>query len=88
MTFDPFDRSGDSLVAPAKHAFAITPQASGDLPSATKALYVGTGGDLTLRALDSDQDVTLRNVASGSILPIRIRAVRDTSTAANLVGLA
>lgn len=88
MQFDPFAGSGDSLVAPAKHAFAITPQASADLPMATKALYVGGAGDLVVRLVDSDADVTLANVAAGTILPLRVRAIRDTSTATNIVGLA
>lgn len=88
MTFDPFANSGDSLVAPAKQAFAITPHSTDDLPMAAKAFYVGTAGDVVIRAMDSDADVTLVNVAAGSILPIRIRAVRSTSTASNIVGLA
>ena len=88
MQFDSFANSGDSLVAPAKQAFLILPDASADLPMAAKALYVGTGGDIVLRALGSDEDVVLVNVASGSILPIRVRAIRDTSTAANIIGLA
>lgn len=88
MQNDPFAGSGDSLVAPAKNVFAITPHATEDLPMATKALYVGTGGDLVLRAIDSSADVVLANVASGSVLPIRVRAIRDTSSAADIIGLA
>ncbi len=88
MQFDPFAGAGDSLVAPAKHVFAITPHATSDLPMAAKALYVGSSGDLVMRAVDSDEDVTLVNVAAGTILPIRVRAIRATSTAANFVGLA
>jgi len=87
MQFDSFAGSGDSLVAPAKHAFPITPQANSDLPMAAKALYVGGAGDVVLRAVDSQEDVTFFNVASGTILPVRIRAIRDTSSASNFVGL-
>ena len=50
--FDPFENAGDSLIAPAKTAFAITPDDNADLPSATKAVYVGGDGDLILRAVD------------------------------------
>ena len=88
MSFDPFASSGDSLVAPAKHLFSITPAAASDLPMAAKALYVGVGGDLVVRAVGSTEDVTLVNVQSGTILPIRVRAVRATTSAANIVGLA
>ena len=89
MRFDPFESSSDSLIAPAKSAFAIIPDDTADLPSATKAVYVGTGGDITARPVDSDIDVLFRNVVAGTILPVRIRAVRvGGTTAADLVGLA
>ncbi len=89
MPFDPFESSSDSLIAPAKAAFAIAPDDVADLPGATKAVYVGTGGDITARPVDGDSDVTFRNVVSGTILPVRLRAVRaGGTTAADLVGLA
>lgn len=89
MPFDPFEASTDSLIAPAKTAFAITPDDDNDLPAATKALYVGSGGDITLRPIGSADDVTLRNVVTGSVIAIRLRAVRVTgTTASELVGLA
>ncbi len=89
MPFDPFENSSDSLIAPAKSAFAIVPDDSADLPGATKAVYVGTGGDITARPVDGDIDVLFRNVVAGTILPVRLRAVRVVgTTAADLVGLA
>ena len=88
MSFDPFSSSTDSLIAPAQNAFAIIPHPSDDLPSFTKAIYVGSGGDVVLRAVGSDADVTFANVPSGTILPVRARALRDSSTATALVGLA
>ncbi|MEM6475490.1 MAG: hypothetical protein AAF687_04925 [Pseudomonadota bacterium] len=88
MPIDPFEHFSDSLAAPAKSAFAVTPDDSADLPVAVKALFIGTGGDLVLRAVDSDADVTLANLPDGSILPVRVRAIRATgSTATNIVGL-
>lgn len=88
MPNDPFARSGDSLVAPAKLCFTIVPDDNAGLPIATKAIYIGTGGNLVLRPVGSDTDVTLANVVAGTILPIRVSAVRTASTAADLVGLA
>ncbi|MFB0612088.1 spike base protein, RCAP_Rcc01079 family [Aurantiacibacter poecillastricola] len=88
MQFDPFATAGDSLTAPAKNAFPITLHVDQDLPMATKAVYIGTGGDLVIRAVDSEEDVILKNVPPGAILPIRVRAVRDSSTAADIIGLA
>lgn len=89
MPQDSFAHATDSLIAPARLAFAITPSDALDLDEVTKAIYVGTGGDIVLRAIDSDSDVILRNVVAGSVLAIRTAAVRATgTTAADLVGLA
>lgn len=89
MPFDPFAHSSDSLIAPAKTAFEIIPDNSAELPSATKAIYIGTGGDLNARPVDADSDVTFRNLVAGTVLAVRLSAVRaDGTSAADLVGLA
>lgn len=89
MFQDKFDTVADSLIAPAMDCFAINPDDSADISQATKAIYVGTGGDIVLRAIDSTSDVTFRNVIGGSILDVRVRAIRATgTTAADIVGLA
>ena len=55
----------------------------------TKAIYVGGQGDVTLRAIESDADVTFRNVPSGAILDVRTANIRATgTTATDIVGLA
>ena len=89
MTNDIYATVGDSLIAPARVAFSIVPNDTEALGVTAKALYVGTGGDVAIRAAGSSSDVVLRNVASGSLLPIRVSAVRIVgTTAANIVGLA
>ena len=88
MPNDLFGYVLDSLVAPARSCFAVTPSDTGELPLLPKALYIGGGGSLVVRAIDSDADVTFANVAAGTILDIRIIAVRATgTTATNLIGL-
>jgi len=88
MFEDPFENSANSLIAPASECFSITPNDAQDLTKATKAVYVGSGGDLVVRPLGSSSDVTFRNVISGSILDIRVRAIRETGTSAfDIVGL-
>nr|WP_298925250.1 hypothetical protein [uncultured Erythrobacter sp.] len=88
MPKDSFSSSADSLIAPARVAYSITPQDGVELSTSAKALYVGTGGDITFRAVGSETDVVLRNVVSGTILPIRIAAIQATgTTAADMVGL-
>jgi len=89
MFNDPFRQSVDSPLAPAESCFAIVPSDSEDLPRATKAIYIGGGGDLTLIPVRGDAAVTFRNLASGSILDVRVRAVQVSgTTATDLVGLA
>lgn len=89
MTFDPFDAASDSLTAPARRTFAITPDDQAELSVVSKAIYVGIGGDVVLRTVDSDTDVTFANVQNGTILDLRCLHVRATGTsAAGIVGLA
>lgn len=86
--FDRFDRNADTLSSPARDAFAIAPSDSVALPILPKAILVGAGGTITLRAIDSGTDVAIETVA-GQILPIRAEFVRATGTSAgSLVGLA
>jgi hypothetical protein len=89
MPLDTFGAVLDSLIAPARNCFSITPDDTAALSVVPKAIYIGTGGNLVIRAIDGTSDVTFANVASGTILDIRVAAVRSTGTsAANLVGLA
>jgi hypothetical protein len=89
MPFDNFDSALDSLIAPARNCFPITPNDTANLVSLPKALYIGSGGNLVIRAVDGTQDVTFANLASGTILDVRALIVRATgTTAGNLVGLA
>ena len=89
MPQDRYQNSADSLISPAQVCFAITPSDTADISQVTKAIYVGEGGDITLRAIDSSADVTFANVPTGSILDVRVKAIRATgTTAADIVGLA
>lgn len=88
MPFDPFANSGNSLTAPAADCFAITPDDANPLPRATKAVYIGTGGNLVVRLVESETDIAFVNVLSGTILDIRVAQVRQAgTTAADIVGL-
>jgi hypothetical protein len=89
MQKDPFHNSSGSLIAPSDDCFTIVPDDLLDIARATKAIYIGTGGDVTLRPLRSESDVVFRNLVSGSILDVRVGAVRATgTTASDIVGLA
>lgn len=73
---------------PARRAVAITPHATNALAFTTKAIFVGTAGNITCKVADSDTDVLFKNLANGQILDIRATHVRATgTTAADLVAL-
>lgn len=89
MPLDTFSGYTDSPMAPASRCFAIAPSDTAELAQVTKAIYVGTAGDVVLRSADSTQNVTFRNVPAGAILDVRVLAVKATgTTAADIVGLA
>lgn len=88
MPTDAFSGFADSLISPARGCFAITPSDSSDLAELTRAIYVGTGGNIVLTSARDNGPVTFRNVPSGSILDLRVRAIAATgTTASDIVGL-
>lgn len=85
MFFDKFRVFKTILDSPAESAFTITPS-DDDLETATRAVYVGTLGDLVVETISGDT-VTFANVPPGSILPIRCKKVKAATTAEDIVGL-
>lgn len=81
----PFDND------PATHVAAVTPSDANDLPNVSRALYVGTGGDVVLIGANASPQatgVTFKNVPAGAILPVKARKVLATgTTASNIVAL-
>ena len=85
---DRFKNSSDSVSDPARSLAAIDATSSAILDSTPKAIFIGTGGDVSLRAIDDDTAVTLRNVPAGTILPIRAAQLDPAlTTARDIVGL-
>lgn len=89
MNYDAFQNNSQSAITPSENCFAINPDDNNELPFLTKAIYIGSGGDLVMLIGKSQTPVTFRNVLAGSVLDVRVRAVKSTgTTAADLVGLA
>ncbi|HMP57159.1 MAG TPA: hypothetical protein PKD92_11375, partial [Novosphingobium sp.] len=82
MPVDSFASFVDSPMAPAASCFAVTPSDTQDLPQVTKAIYVGTGGDVVLLPVRATAPVTFRNVPAGAVLDVRVRAIRTSGTTA------
>jgi hypothetical protein len=73
--------------APSAHGFSVTLSDSVDFAEPTRALYVGSGGDISVVML-SGAVLTLANVMSGALLPVRVKRVNAAgTTAAQIVGL-
>lgn len=74
---------------PADHAYSITPSSSTDLPYFTRAIYIGSDGDLdvTLVSETGNTSISFTGLVAGTLLPIRVRRVWETSTAGNLIGM-
>ena len=69
---DRFDTQTDSLSQPARDAFAITPHVSNEIDPLPKAIFVGTGGNITLRTVDAAADVASSlSTAKASMVPSR-----------------
>lgn len=89
MAYDAFKQLSVSSMTPAENCFSVTPDDNQELPYLTKAIYIGSGGDLVLLVGNSETPVTFRNTVPGSVLDVRVRAVMSTgTTAGDLVGLA
>lgn len=86
MAKDWFEPSDHNLSAPARRAFAITPDNTNEIDPLPKAVRFNTAGTVALRAVDSAADVSL-TVAAGEVLALRVSHIRATgTTATGIVG--
>ena len=73
--------------APAEGAVAVTPSDSTDLTYMARALYIGGAGNVNVDVADGTT-VVFAGLSAGTILPVRVKRVRSTSTTAtNIVAL-
>lgn len=83
---DPFEGLTDTASSPSARPYAIVPHNTNALPIVPKGIYVGTGGDVVLRGVKGEADVTYKNLADGSYIAVRALYVRATgTTATNLI---
>jgi len=77
----------DSAVMPSRAPFPIVPSDATEIAVLPKRIFVGTGGNITLRGADGAADVVYKNVANGVYLNVRPRFIRATgTTASDIVG--
>lgn len=80
---DDFSTYSDTVTAPSRQPFVITPHNVSALAEIPKRLFIGTGGDVTLRGVDATVDVVYKNVGDGAYLNVRPQFVRATGTTAS-----
>lgn len=77
---DNFSSYIDTVDAPARRVFLITPSDTAELAIVPKAIRADSIGVIVFRTIDSTVDVTM-NVSAGETLPYRVQYVRAATTA-------
>lgn len=72
---------------PAERAVPVTPSDTTDLAYYSRALYIGSSGDVTV-IMQGGQTVTFTGMVAGQIYPLRVGRVKAAgTTAAAIVAL-
>ncbi|MGT2507921.1 spike base protein, RCAP_Rcc01079 family [Cupriavidus basilensis] len=88
MPADNYARHSVELHSPSADFFVIAPSDGVDLAQVTRAIRVGTGGDVVVVPARGGGPVTFKNCAAGEVLSIRAsRVYASGTTATDLVGL-
>lgn len=75
----------DGLTAPAENAVAVTPHNSTDLTKATRALWIGGAGNISVEMVGGQSAVVFSGIAAGTWMPLRVTRVNSTSTTATSI---
>lgn len=87
MPTDHHQHQMEGLTSPYNDAAAVTPSDSTDLANTTRAIYVGSQGNLTVRMAGSGNDV-LFTLDKHEMLPLRVvRVLATGTTCTNIVAL-
>ena len=81
---DVFKDHANSLTAPARRAVSVAPSDAEPLVQVTRAIYVGTAGDLAVEMADGD-NVVFVGLSGGTLLPVRAARILATGTSAGAV---
>lgn len=87
MTTDTFPGAGTNNIDTARKCYAIAKSDTVELPFIPRGVYVGTAGHISAVLVDDSAVVVFKNVAAGTVLPIRPKLIMAATTAADLVAL-
>jgi len=80
---DRYAGMGDDLLSSASYAAAVTPSDIEQLPYASKRLWIGGAGNVTVITVGG-QTVEYAGVPAGTYLPVRVVQVMATGTTADI----
>lgn len=66
----------------ARNGAVVTPNDSTDLAQVTRAVYVGTGGDLEVTMAGTGTAIVIPDVPAGAFLPICVARILSSNTTA------
>ena len=81
---DIFSRKRALTADPASNAVLVTPSDSTDLTYVSRAVYVGTTGNMKVTMQDSGT-VLFTGIPAGTTLPIRVTRIWSTTTTASTI---
>ena len=81
---DNFSRQQTLTSDPATNAVLVSPNDSTDLVAVTRAVYVGTTGNMKVTMQDSGT-VLFTGIPAGTTLPIRVSRIWSTTTTASTI---
>lgn len=69
----------------AEYAAAVTPSDATPLTQATRGLWIGGAGNVSVKMAGDNETVLFSGIAAGTLLPIRVRQVLNAGTTATLI---
>ena len=82
------NRAQETMESPARNYFAVTPHDTTKFTFETRGLFIGVGGDVAVLGFGDSTAVVFKNVASGTMMPLRaVRVDSTNTTATDIVGV-
>lgn len=81
---DRFQARSEDQTGAIRRGAAIVPNDAADLAAETRAIYVGSAGDVAVVLISGDV-LTFAGVPAGTLLPVRAIRVKATGTTAGLL---
>lgn len=82
---DNFASHVPGTTSPAGNAVAVTPHNSTDLTIASRALWIGGAGNISVEMVGGQSAVVFTGIPAGTWMPLRVTRVNSTNTTATSI---